>query len=155
MDYWLSTSTISLATAAVGWLGAAWLYRDRKQKEKADQTERMEIHKDDLTFELLKAAREEVAVARVEMNTLRDEVQTLRALEKHFYHFQQALDHLDAVLYAPTPEARAAAERTAKAFVTRMKRLNEARGTVTNEVQRATSIFHLSDGKTKNIGDER
>lgn len=150
----LGTSAIAAATLVGGWIGAVWVYRDKIRKEKVEQGDRLEIHRDDLTFELLKTAREEVAGARIEMNALRDEVQTLRALEQHFFHFQQALDHLDAVLYAPTPEERKAAERAAKAFVTRMKRLHEARGTITNEVQRGQSAVHLAEGKIKRVGED-
>jgi multidrug resistance efflux pump len=85
-----------------------WRYRDKKIEKRIEHDDRLEIHRDDLTFELLQTARAEVAGARVEMGELRDEVRTLRALEQHFYHFQQAIDHLDAVLYAPNAEARAA-----------------------------------------------
>jgi hypothetical protein len=38
---------------------------------------------------------------------LRDEVKKLRAMENHFYHFQQSLDHLEALLTASTVEERA------------------------------------------------
>jgi multidrug resistance efflux pump len=132
-----------------------WAHRDKIRKEKAEHGERLEIHRDDLTFELLKAARDEVAVARIEMESLRDEVQTLRALEQHFYHFQQALDHLDAVLYAETADERATAERAAKAFVNRMRRLNEAKGTVANEAQRASSAIRLAEGRISRVGDKK
>ena len=60
-------------------------------------------------------------------------------MEQHFYHFQQSLDHLEALLFADTPEAQAAAERNARAFLARMRRLNEAKGTIANEAQRATA----------------
>lgn len=141
----------AVITALVTWAGTAWKYRDSRIKEKAEQTDRIEMHRDDLTFDLLKAAREEIAGARIEMVTLRDEVKTLRALEQHFYHFQQALEHLEAVLYSG-PEKRIQNERAAKAFLQRMKRLQAAKGTIANESQRAASAVHLAEGKIEDIG---
>jgi hypothetical protein len=47
-----------------------------------------------LAIELLSSARAEVVTARSEMQALRDEINSLRAMEQHFYHFQQALEHL-------------------------------------------------------------
>jgi hypothetical protein len=50
---------------------------------------------------------------------------------------------------ADTPEARAQAERNARAFLNRMKRLNAARGTITNEAQRMSSEIALLDREEK------
>lgn len=143
---WVVLTAIVL-TALLSWYSQAWLYRRKRADDAATalsgQHERLEIHRDELTFELLQNARLEMSAARVEVEDLRDEVRKLRAMENHFYHFQQSLDHLEALLFADTPEARAAAERNARAFLTRMRRLNEAKGTITNEVQRASSAVHL------------
>lgn len=129
----------AIFSAFVSWAATAWHHHEKKKKEKVDQTDRLEIHRDELTFELLQNARKEMASARVEVDDLRDEVRKLRAMEQHFYHFQQSLDHLEALLFADTPEARGTAERNARAFLTRMRRLNEAKGTLANEAQRAVA----------------
>ena len=114
-------------SAVVSWGAAAWTYHEKAKKEKAEQGDRLEVHRDGLTFELLQNARREMVNARVEVDDLRDEVRKLRAMEQHFYHFQQSLDHLEALLFAETIEARATAERNARAFLTRMRQLNEAK----------------------------
>lgn len=132
---WLNALPIAALGALASWIGAMVVYREKKQKEKIETEDRLEIHRDDLMLNLLQAARSEVSIANAEMKSLRDEVKTLRAIEKHFYHFQQSLDHLEAILSADTPEARAAAERSARAFVNRMRRLAEARGNDRNETQ--------------------
>lgn len=74
---------------------------------------------------------------------MRDEVKKLRAMENHFYHFQQSLDHLEALLTASTPEEREVAERNARGFLNRMRRLQEAKGTLANEAQRAASEIQV------------
>lgn len=114
-------------SASVSWGAAAWAYREKAKKEKVEQGDRLEVHRDSLTFELLQNARQEMANARVEVDDLRDEVRKLRAMEQHFYHFQQSLDHLEALLFAETIEARATAERNARAFLVRMRQLHEAK----------------------------
>lgn len=141
----------AIVTTAGGWIGAMWLYRDRKVSEKNEHHDRLEMHRDDLTFELLQAARGEVNVAYTEMKGLREEVRTLRALEQHFFHFQQALDHLEAILFAETPAARSAAERSAKAFLKRMRRLDAAKGTLRNEAQLAESIIRVTQDGLEDV----
>lgn len=134
-------------TAAVTWGTQVWIYRDKrvdtKKKETIDHADRLEIHRDELTFQLLQNARLEMASARIEVEDLRDEVRKLRSMENHFYHFQQSLDHLEALLFSKTENERLAAERNAQAFLTRMRRLNEAKGTLANEAQRAASGFTI------------
>lgn len=133
------------ATAILTWAGQAFAY-SRSAKQKADEkTDRLEIHRDELTFELLQNARTELSFARSEMEELRGEVSTLRNLERHVYHFQQSLDHLEAILNATTIEERASAERNARAFLNRMRRLNEAKGTVANEIQARNSEISIAE----------
>lgn len=91
------------------------------------------VSRDDLAIELLANARNEVVQARSEMSALREEVNTLRAMEQHFYHFQQAIEHLTAVLTAGSVEERSQSERNARAFLARMKRLQDAKGTIAQE----------------------
>lgn len=145
----LGVAPWAILSAAVTWGTAAWTYRDKVKKEKVEQGDRLEVHRDGLTFELLQNARQEMANARVEVEDLRDEVRKLRAMEQHFYHFQQSLDHLEALLFAETTEAQAAAERNARAFLSRMRRLNEAKGTIANEAQRATAKMKFAEQDLK------
>jgi hypothetical protein len=70
--------------------------------------DRLEVHRDELTFQLLQNARLEMASARIEVEDLRDEVRKLRSMENHFFYFQQSLDHLEALLFPGTEEDRAA-----------------------------------------------
>lgn len=133
-----------IVSALVSWVATVWHHHEKAKKEKLDKGDRLEIHRDELTFELLQNARIEMSGARVEMDDLRDEVRKLRSLEQHVYHFQQSLDHLEALLFAETIDARSIAERNARAFLTRMRRLNEAKGTIANEAQRATSRVEVA-----------
>ena len=131
--------------AIVSWFASMWTYRETVKKEVHKHADRLEIHRDELTFQLLQSAKHEMSATRVEIEDLREEVKKLRAMENHFFHFQQSLDHLEALLFAETPEARTAAERAARAFLTRMRRLNEAKGTLANEAPRVASEITLLD----------
>ncbi|MEG3152987.1 hypothetical protein U1769_24100 [Sphingomonas sp. ZT3P38] len=128
------------ATMVTQW-GAAWL-KTRGDRHQFDRTAdaKLEEHRDALTFQLLEAARAEVAQARME-------VAQLRPLEQHLYHFQQALEHIEAMLSATDPAERGSAERNARAFLNRMRRLSDARGTAANEAQRAESVLHVAERK--------
>lgn len=125
-----------ILTAVATWVGQAFLYRKDWRKMELDHKANIEASRDDLAIELLSSARAEVVTARSEMESLRDEMKSLRSMEQHFYHFQQALDHLAAVLFAKDEAEKSTAERNARAFLTRMTRLQEAKGTIANEVQR-------------------
>lgn len=118
-------------------------YRAKAKKEAIDNSDRLEIHRDELTLQIIRTGREEIAAARVEVDDLRDEVKKLRAMETHFYHFQQSLDHLEALLTATTVEEREVAERNARGFLNRMRRLQAAKGTLANEAQRVASEIQL------------
>jgi len=130
-------------SSAITWGASLYRFRMTQNEKRTEKTDRLEIHRDKLTFELLENARTEAAILRSELDELRKETNTLRKLERHFYHFQQSLDHLEALLTATTPEVRADAERNARAFLNRMRRINEAEGTIANEVQRAQSATEL------------
>lgn len=140
----LGVAPFVVLTSLVTWGGTVWAYHDKASREKEDRGDRLEIHRDKLMFDLLQNARQEMAAAHVEVENLRDEVKELRAMEQHFYHFHQALDHLEALLFPESAEARANAERNARAFLNRMRRLNEAKGAIANETQRRSSAINLS-----------
>lgn len=135
-----------IIAAIVAWLGRAYVYRDRKRSEDATATANVDMHRDDLAIKLLRAANEEVQQVRSEIEDVRQENKALRALEQHFYHFQQALEHLEAVLTAADEATRAVAERNATAFLSRMRRLQQAKGTIQQEIQVVESASRL-DGK--------
>jgi hypothetical protein len=134
-----------ILAAVVSWFSSLYANRTRLQKKAGDQADRLVVHRDELTLQIIRAGREEISTARIEVEDLREEVRKLRAMETHFYHFQQSLDHLEALLIARTPEEREAAERNARAFVNRMRRLQEAKGTISNEAQRHISESRLPE----------
>lgn len=136
-------------TGIASWFVSMYANRAKAKKDAVQHADRLEVHRDELTFQLIASAKQEMSAARVEVDDLREEVKKLRAMENHFYHFQQSLEHLEALLTADTPEARAQAERNARAFLNRMRRLNAARGTITNEAQRMTSEIALMDREDK------
>jgi hypothetical protein len=138
-----------IIAAVVSWFSSKIANREKAKKEALENADRLEVHRDELTFQLIASAKQEMSAARVEVDDLREEVKKLRAMENHFYHFQQSLEHLEALLTADTPEARAQAERNARAFLNRMRRLNAARGTITNEAQRMSSEIALLDREEK------
>lgn len=135
--------------AVVSWFASMYANRKKAEKDASEQADRLEVHRDELTLAIIRTGREEISLARLEVDDLRDEVKKLRAMETHFYHFQQSLDHLEALLIASTPEERALAEKNARAFLNRMRRLQEAKGTISNEVQRANSEIELLDRDEK------
>lgn len=132
-----------IITAIVAWSGAWFTHREKSKRDALARGDRLEVHRDDLTLQIIRTGREELSLARIEVEDLREEVRKLRSMETHFYHFQQSLDHLEALLSAETVEARALAERNARAFLVRMRRLNEAKGTLANEAQRVASEIRI------------
>lgn len=142
-----------IITAVFAWFASLIAHRAKTKKEREDQGDRLEVHRDDLTLQIIRTGREELAFARVEVEDLRSEVKKLRAMENHFYHFQQSLDHLEALLTASTEDERAIAERNARGFLNRMRRLQAAKGTIANETQRAASEIELLDREHR-LGEE-
>lgn len=112
-------------TAAASWVASLWVHRAKSKKQIDDRDGRLQIHRDELTFDLLQNARNEMDIVRTEAVHLREEVKTLRVMEDHFYRFQQALDHLEALLFPETTEDRKIAERNARAFLDRMRKLKQ------------------------------
>jgi hypothetical protein len=87
-----------IITAIVSWFSSKIANREKAKKEALENADRLEVHRDELTFQLIASARQEMSAARVEVDDLREEVKKLRAMENHFYHFQQSLEHLEALL---------------------------------------------------------
>lgn len=143
-EHILSAAPWIVACATGAW--AVYLHLHAVKKDERKDTAAVEIHRDDLVIKLLAAAREEVAEGRAEVEEVRQENKALRAIEQHFYHFEQAMDHLEAVIYSEDADARAVAEKNAKAFLTRMRRLQQAKGNIQQEIQIVESAIRL-DGK--------
>lgn len=154
MNEFLGVAPWVLITALVTWIGQAFIYRKDMRKMELDHTATIDVHRDELALELLSSARNEVVQARSEMEGLREEIKSLRAMEQHFYHFQQAIEHLSAVLFANDAVDRANAERNAKAFLGRMKRLQEAKGTIANEAQRIDAGLKNVERKVREEGGQ-
>ena len=131
----------AVACATGAW--AVYLHFHGVRKDERNEAASVEIHRDDLVIKLLAAAREEVAEGRAEVEEVRQENKTLRAIEQHFYHFEQALEHLEAILSADDPDARAVAEKNARAFLLRMRRLQQAKGNIQQEIQIVESASRL------------
>jgi hypothetical protein len=143
-----------IVTALVTWIGQAFIYRKDWRKMELEHAAKVDASRDSLAVELLSSARAEVVTARAEMETLRDEMKALRAMEQHFYHFQQALDHLAAVLFAKDEPEKAAAERNARAFLARMQRLQDAKGTIANEIQRMDAGLRSAEKAIRKEGGQ-
>jgi hypothetical protein len=124
-------------------LAAQLFVQNRKLKVDARTSDRkadldLEVHRDSLTFQLLEAARSEI-------QQLRLEVERRRLGEEHIRHFDDALVHIEALLLAENDTDRKAAERQARAFLNRMRRMQEARGIIANEIQRIESEQALNE----------
>lgn len=138
-----------IIAAVVSWFASMYAQREKQKKDASEQADRLEIHRDELTLSIIRTGREEITRARIEVADLRDEVTKLRAMEEHFFHFQQSLDHLEALLTAETDEELATARRNAQAFLNRMRRLQRAKGTIANEAQALSSEIALLDREDK------
>jgi hypothetical protein len=140
-------------TAVTTWIGQTGInalkFRVEQRDAELDHDVKLEMHRDELTFALLTNARSEMAAARIEISELRSEVSQLRGLEQHMYHFEQSLEHIEAMLVAKNDDERKASERAARAFLNRMKRGAEARGTIANELQRVDSAIAVAERKLK------
>lgn len=143
-----------VVTAVATWVGQGLTHQRALRRMSLRHAATVDVSRDDLAIELLSSARAEVVTARSEMQGLREEINSLRAMEQHFYHFQQALEHLSAVLFARSPKERTVAERNARAFLTRMTRLRDAKGTIANEAQRVDSGLAAVEKTIRNEGGQ-
>lgn len=116
MDF--STAYAAVGGGAITWMGqsAVAFIRARGERHKAAVTAdaMVEQHRDGLTFDLLKAAREEVAAAR-------REAADMRTLQMRLLHFDEALGHIAELIEARRlGDDGGRAERHAQAFLLRM-----------------------------------
>lgn len=145
MTDFLTVVPFAVVSSVVTWGAQAFAYSRKRKTEKVDHSDKLEIHRDQFTLELLQTARSELTLVRGELNVMREETGALRKLEQHVYHFQESLEHLETLLRAETDVDLAQAKRNANAFLIRMRRLQEAKGTILNEVQRRQSELRLSE----------
>lgn len=111
---------------------------DLQEKTQTSQDRRAEEearHK--LTIDLLSAARSEAA-------QLESKLQQVDFDEKFALHMDEALRHIEALVNAENEAELTMAIRLARAFLTRMKRVMEMKGTWANERQRERSAAMLS-----------
>lgn len=99
-----------LGNALVGW----FKQRAELRKIDGDVGIRIEEHRDNLTFQLLKAAKDEVAAARAE-------VALFRPLARHLAHFEEALNLIERLVLAVEEKELEFARKAASAFLQRMK----------------------------------
>jgi hypothetical protein len=130
----LETAATAIAGGGLTWLGNGlfqWF------KSRGDRDVQLEEHRDGLTFDLLKAAREDIA-------TLRLQVADYGELTVKAAHIEEALDHIYALLHAEGDAEANAARRRATAFLKRMRPdPAEQRGEERNAVQREISAAQI------------
>ena len=147
MSEWAQLLPLLGATGVAGWAGNASLqwFKARADRQQASVTSAVDLekHSDQLMFDVLAASRTEITAARVELEELRPLRTKYALIEARLAHFDEALSHLQSLLETRTPEDRAQAERLARAFVNRMRRIGEAQSTMANEAQRIASAEAL------------
>lgn len=121
----LLTILLPIIGGAVVWLWQSYSTwkNDRANETSARKSSDLaaEEHRDALTFELLQAARTEVA-------QMREEISLLRPLQRYVIHLEQALTHIQNIIEAPTPEMRKLAEDSARMFLERIR--NDTKNTL-------------------------
>lgn len=122
---------VKLAPIAIEWIKAG----PKRREVELDGEAKIDRQRSELTLELLRQAHDEVAAAR-------KEVAELRPLQARLAHFEEALDHIHAMLSSDTDAEKAAAERRARAFLRRM-RGEDAKGERRNALQAEISAERL------------
>jgi hypothetical protein len=115
---------VAVGSGGLGWVGSmiTEFLKSRGQSRSLDREAdiRLEAHRDELTFQLLEAARTEVV-------ELRKEIQRLRPMESHLLHFDEALMHVERLLVVPTESGnRVQIEREARAFLNRVGQVRQS-----------------------------
>ncbi len=113
-----TTIPVALLAAGATQLGnvlAGWLkQRAAIRKVDGDVGIRIEEHRDNLTFQLLKAAKDEVAAARAE-------VAMFRPLARHLAHFEEAIILIERLVASVEEKELVAARDAALKFLGRMQ----------------------------------
>jgi hypothetical protein len=112
--------------------------RGETDSAKVNAHAKLEEHWTDTTLELVDSLREELKIVR-------DEVQQLRPLVSQLAHFEEALDHIHALLASLRSASDieiGAAVRRAQAFLNRMRGI-DAKGEVRQAVQTEISAARI------------
>lgn len=119
MDVWL-TVPIVVITAVITLVGNGILgyFRNKATLRGIDRNAevKLEEHRDNLTFQLLRAAKDEVTAARAE-------VAMFRPLARHLAHFEEAITHIERLILAEEKGELEIARKAAHAFLERVKGL--------------------------------
>lgn len=106
----LAAGATQAANVLVGWFKS----RAAIRKVDGDVGIRIEEHRDNLTFQLLRAAKDEVAAARAE-------VAMFRPLAKHLAHFEEAITLIERLVSSVEENELAIARAAALKFLGRMQ----------------------------------
>lgn len=105
----LAAGATQAANVLVGWFKS----RAALRKVDGDVGIRIEEHRDNLTFQLLRAAKDEVAAARAE-------VAMFRPLAKHLAHFEEAITLIERLVSSVDERDLETARAAALKFLGRM-----------------------------------
>lgn len=121
---------------AVAWVGnLLWqrrVHSDELGEKKQSREERLVDHTNSLAIELLKLAQADAASLRSQISDLSrgDEVIAWQAA-----NFEEALQHVEALLYSKQSGDQEAAEHGAKLFMARVAIFRQAKGVAANREQ--------------------
>jgi hypothetical protein len=111
-------------------------------------------HRDRLTIDMLELARAELSAARSEIKDLRvdldardGELLRLRRIEWRLSAYEEAIEHIEALLIADQVGSREAAEHAAKGFLARMEAMKQLVGDAANAEQVARAGRRFIEGK--------
>lgn len=117
-------STVSVAAISVvaGFMGNVLIQWMRSGDRRHEAGRKFDLqlaeHRDKLMFDVLGAAREEIAAARKEASEL-------RPLVIHLNHFDEALSHIESLINAQTEDENERARQAASDFLQRMNRFSK------------------------------
>ena len=139
----MTGDVLSLATAAASgggitllgqWVGDWFKGRRENERHESSIDAQLEQHRDNLTFKLLEAAQASV-------EALQKKVDELMPILPAAAHLREALDHIHELLHASGDAEVHAAERRARAFLTRMR---PEVGDLRNKIQKARSAENIN-----------
>lgn len=146
MGEWVQAAVLALggsgATILVQWLKG----RTARSAASLSSNVKLQEHWTETTLELVDRLRAEVKDAR-------EELASLRSMQARLAHFEEALDHIHALLAAEGDVEVKAAERRARAFLRRM-RGEEKRGEERQAVQRHISAKRIEHDAESGKTDE-
>jgi hypothetical protein len=79
-------------TAVVAWFASMFANRAKAKRDALNHADRLEVHRDELTFQLITSAKQEMSAARVEVDDLRTEVKNYGRWKITFTIFSSRLN---------------------------------------------------------------